>query len=109
MIHPHGQEVIDHVEPLAALGIVHAADIDQRFEQAERIVAQEADKFEQRAALDGKGQLAMADMGGDNAGTLRGQDMAAHILKRLSAVEFLFAHRSIDPSRRIFFCSCRKP
>ena len=101
--------MIDHVEPLAALGIVHAANIDQRLEEAERIVPQEADEFEQRPALDGKGQLAMADMGGDDASPLRGQDMAAHILKRFGAVEFLFAHRSIDPSRRIFFCSCRKP
>ena len=50
--------MIDDVEPLLALGIIDAANVDQAAEAAQRIVAQEPDDLGDLVALDLDGELA---------------------------------------------------
>jgi hypothetical protein len=56
------QQVVDDLKALRPLGIVDAANVDQRPEVATRVVAQEAQQAEQRIGRRPQNQLAEDDL-----------------------------------------------
>ncbi len=56
------EQMVDDVEALLAVGIVDAANVDQRAEAAEGIVAQQRDHLDDVVAGDLDGELAERDM-----------------------------------------------
>jgi hypothetical protein len=54
--------VIDHVEALRALGIVHPADVDQHLEQAQAVVMQGLEDRGDTIARDLHGEFAARDL-----------------------------------------------
>src|SRR5262249_30092878 len=58
VVQPRAQKVIDDLETLLALWIVHAANVDEAAEAAALIVAQHLDDFGNVVARDGKRDLA---------------------------------------------------
>ncbi|MFT3808824.1 MAG: hypothetical protein QM698_02800 [Micropepsaceae bacterium] len=100
----HREQVIDDVEAPGAFGIVGAADVDQRGEAQHGMIAQRGERRDDLGGLDGERDFAIgrrqhsARNGGGDFGAQRRQGFGGHR-----------AHRSIVPTRRIFFCSCRMP
>ena len=59
LIEAQRQQMVDDIEPFGAFGIVDAADVDQDFKLAFRIVAKLREDFDDVFAGDGNGQLVM--------------------------------------------------
>ena len=96
--------MIDHVEALFAVGVVHAADVGEAHETAFGIVTQEAQHADDFCGLGLHRQLAIFHVKARHrASELRG-DVFAQFVQGLSHHQ-----RSIVPVRRIFFCSCSTP
>ena len=58
MVHPHRQQMVHHLEPLVALRIIHAAQVDERLEVALLVIPQEAQQRQDMVALGQHGQFA---------------------------------------------------
>ena len=94
------QQMIDDVEALLAVGVVHAADVDEADETAIGIVAEEFKDADDVGGLRPDRQLAVFHLEARHRASKAGGDVLAQFLQGLSHHQ-----RSIVPVRRIFFCS----
>ena len=107
------KQLVDDVEPLLALGIVGARNVDERDELAAGSSRRNCEHVEDAARLDGQRQFAESEARVQHRAGQRGCDFLADGLQqlvhsmRLSLQRRLY--RSIVPVRRIFFCSIRTP
>ena len=103
----HRQQVIDDLEPLRLGREIAAAQVNQRLEAALAVVAQELQQLHNRVAAGQHGHLALRDANGRDRLALNAFQMKLQLGCHGGAGRK--THRSMLPSRRIFFCSCSRP
>ena len=104
----HGQKMVNHVETLLAVGIVHGGDIDQRGELARRVGFEKLDKIDDM----GRSHIDLQFVAGIDFG--RDQSIGLLCLKNRNQIVQCVTHshpsyRAIVPVRRIFRCNCKIP